>query len=245
MTVRIDSMVAQSGMTQSEGDALSDEVAASEGERTVAFLLSLRALGVRDLAVLRAMEKVSRERFAPTRFADLSRQDVSVPLPCGQTMTAPHTVAAMLGALDMQSGLRVLEVGTGSGYVTALLAAMGGEVVSLERYRTLALAAHERVAGSGLDSALRAAIEIRQADGFQPDRSLGRFDRILVNGVTNLVPEALLSLLSPGGRLVGALRVEGAVRRVVVTRAQDGGFDHVPGPAMRLPPLVPGMAQAL
>ncbi len=218
-----------------------DGAAASEGERTVAFLLSLRAQGVRDLAVLRAMEKVSRERFAPARFSDLARQDVSVPLPCGQTMTAPHAVAAMLGALDMQGGLRVLEVGTGSGYVAALLAAMGGEVVSLERYRTLALAAHERVADSGFGP----AIEIRHADGFQPDRTLGRFDRILVNGVTNAVPEALLLRLGPGGRLVGALRVEGQARRVVVTRTGDGGFDHAPGPAVRLPPLAPGLAQAL
>ncbi len=220
---------------------MSEDAAASEGERTVAFLLSLRAQGVRDLVVLRAMEKVPRERFAPSRFADLARQDVSVPLPCGQTMTAPHTVANLLGALDMQPSARVLEVGAGSGYVAALLAAMGGEVVSLERYRTLALAAHERVAGSGYAK----AIDLRHADGFNPDRTLGRFDRILVNGVANAVPEALLNRLSPGGRLVGALRVEGAARRVVVIRMAAGGFDHALGPAVRLPPLAPGLAQAL
>lgn len=220
---------------------MSEEAPASEGERTVAFLLSLRAQGVRDLAVLRAMERVARERFAPARFADLARQDVSVPLPCGQTMTAPHTVAALLTALDMQASARALEIGTGSGYVAALLAAMGGEVVSLERYRTLALAAHERVAGSGFG----ACVELRHADGFQPDRTLGRFDRILVNGVTHAIPESLLMRLSTGGRLVGALRVEGAARRVVVTRLADGGFDHAMGPAVRLPPLVPGLARAL
>ena len=217
------------------------DMAASEGERTVAFLLSLRAQGVRDLTVLRAMERVARERFAPSRFADLARQDVSVPLPCGQTMTAPHTVASLLTALDMQPSARVLEIGTGSGYVSALLAAMGGQVVSLERYRTLALAAHERVNDSGYGR----AIDLRHADGFQPDRTLGRFDRILVNGVANAVPEALLLRLSPGGRLVGALRVEGASRRVVVTRLDDGAFDHALGPALRLPPLAPGLARAL
>jgi protein-L-isoaspartate(D-aspartate) O-methyltransferase len=220
---------------------MSEDAPASEGERTVAFLLSLRAQGVRDLAVLRAMERVSRERFAPARFADLARQDVSVPLPCGQTMTAPHTVASLLTALDMQPAARVLEVGTGSGYVSVLLAAMGGEVVSLERYRTLALAAHERVAGSGFEK----AVDLRHADGFKPDRMLGRFDRVLVNGVANAIPEALLMRLSQGGRLVGALRIEGAARRVVVTRLADGGFDHSLGPAVRLPPLVPGLARAL
>lgn len=227
-------------MTQT-GSSMTEELPASEGERTVAFLLSLRARGVRDLPLLRAMERVPRDRFAPSRFADLARQDVSVPLPCGQTMTAPFTVANLLIALDMQPGARVLEVGTGSGYVSALLAALGGEVVSLERYRSLALAAHERVSGSGFGK----TVDMRHADGFQPDRTLGRFDRILVNGVTNSVPEALLARLSPGGRLVGALRVEGAARRVVVTRLDEDHFDHALGPAVRLPPLIPGRAQAL
>lgn len=219
---------------------MTEEGASSESERTVAFLLSLRARGVRDLALLRAMERVPREHFAPSRFADLARQDVSVPLPCGQTMTAPHTVAALVGALEMKPDCRVLEIGSGSGYVAALLAAMGGKVVSLERYRTLALAAHERLTGGGFAK----LVELRHADGFQPDRTLGRFERILVNGVMQAVPEALLARLETGGRLVGALRVEGAGRLVVVTRNEDG-FDHALGPIIRIPPLAPGLSQAL
>jgi protein-L-isoaspartate(D-aspartate) O-methyltransferase len=228
------------GRDEDESGEMTEEGASSESERTVAFLLSLRARGVRDLALLRAMEKVPREHFAPSRFADLARQDVSVPLPCGQTMTAPHTVAALVGALEMKPDCRVLEVGSGSGYVAALLAAMGGKIVSLERYRTLALAAHERLAGGGFGN----AVELRHADGFQPDRTLGRFHRILVNGVTQTVPEGLLARLDIGGRLVGALRVEGTARLVVVTRSEDG-FDHALGPVMRLPPLAPGLSQAL
>ena len=88
-------------------------------------------------------------------------------------------------------------------------------------------------------------IDLRHADGFQPDRTLGRFDRILVNGVTHAVPEALLMRLSNGGRLVGALRIEGVARRVVVTRLDDGQFDHATGPVLRLPPLTPGISRAL
>ena len=212
-----------------------------ESERTVAFLLSLRARGVRDLALLRAMEKVPRERFAPSRFADLARQDVSVPLACGQTMTAPHTVAKLVAALDMRPDCRVLEIGSGSGYVAALLAAMGGQVVSLERYRTLALAAHERLAGAGFGK----SVELRHADGLDPDRGLGRFHRILVNGVMEAVPEALLARLDTDGRLVGALRVEGAARLVTVTRTAESGFDHALGAPIRLPPLAAGLARAL
>ena len=218
---------------------MSEAAPGSEGERTVAFLLALRAQGVRDIGVLRAMERIPRDRFAPARFADLARQDVSVPLACGQTMTAPHTVAALLGALQVEGGQRMLEIGTGSGYVTALLSAMGGRVVSLERYRTLALAAHERLSGQGMQ------VDLRHADGFRPDRGLGFFDRILVNGVTQAIPEALLARLSPGARLIGAIRVDGIARRVVVTSDGEGTVDHTVGPPGGLPPLAPGLSQAL
>ncbi|MGL5361329.1 MAG: protein-L-isoaspartate O-methyltransferase family protein [Bosea sp. (in: a-proteobacteria)] len=211
-----------------------------ESERTVAFLLALRTQGVRDRAVLRAMELVPRERFAPNRFADLARTDVSVPLPCGQTMTQPTTVAALLATLEVAAGQRVLEVGTGSGYVTALLAHMGATVTSLERYRTLALAAHERLAGLGAQR-----VELRHADGLQPDRTLGRYERILVNGVTGTLPEALLARLAPEGLLVGALRIDGLPRKVIVTRAADGTLSHSLGGAVRLPPLASGLSQAM
>src|SRR3954453_24162973 len=83
-----------------------------------AFILALRARGVRDTAVLGAMERVRRELFAPRRFSDLARTDVSLPLPYGQTMTQPSTVAAILIGLNLQAGHRMPETGSGSGYVT-------------------------------------------------------------------------------------------------------------------------------
>jgi protein-L-isoaspartate(D-aspartate) O-methyltransferase len=214
-------------------------------EQTVAFLLALRAQGVADTAVLRAMERVRRERFAPGRFADLARTDVSVPLPCGQTMTTPMTVATLLSALDLKPGARVLEIGTGSGYVTALLVEMGMTVVSLERYRTLALAAHQRLEQHGSARPELTRPDLRHADGLAPGRGLGAFDRILVNGVAASLPEALLARLAPGGRLVGALRVDGLARRVIVTSDAAGELDNSLGGPVRLPPLVPGLAKSL
>jgi protein-L-isoaspartate(D-aspartate) O-methyltransferase len=212
-----------------------------QGARTLAFLLALRAQGVNDRSVLRAMERVPRERFAPQRFADLARTDISIPLPCGQMMTPPTRVAQCLVALGPVEGQRVLEVGTGSGYVSALLAAMGARVVSLERYRSLAIAAYERFAAVGVRG-----IDLQQADGLRPAGLLGHFDAILLNGSVEMLPPPLLGLLAPGGRLVAPLRQPGGGTRLV-TALRGAGRDPMvmPGPAMRLPALVPGLARAL
>jgi protein-L-isoaspartate(D-aspartate) O-methyltransferase len=211
-----------------------------EEEQTFAFLLALRAQGVRDISVLRAMERVPRQVFAPPRCADLARTDVSIPLPCGQTMTPPTVVAAMLVDLQAMPGQRVLEVGSGSGYVSALLAELGAHVVSLERFRSLALAAHERLAGLGVRT-----VELQHADGLQATRLLGRFDRIILNGVVEAVPDALYHRLSPGGRLVGAIRVDGAPRRLTALRAGDSAVDQHVGAPVRMTPLTPGVAETL
>ena len=156
------------------------DAAEDEAVGAASFILSLRARGIRDIALLRAMELVPREVFAPRRFTDLSRTDVALPLPCGQTMTAPRTVATMLLALGIQPGQRVLEIGTGSGYVTALLARLGADVVSIERFNTLAESAvqHLKIVeattarieiGDGLATASARALRPHSAE-----RCLGR-----------------------------------------------------------------------
>jgi protein-L-isoaspartate(D-aspartate) O-methyltransferase len=217
-----------------------DEEPLADGARTLQFLLALRAQGVSDLSVLRAMERVSRVIFAPARYADLSRTDVSIPLACGQTMTPPNVVASFLVSLGIEPGQRVLEIGTGSGYVTALMTEMGGHVVSLERFHALALAAYERLNGLGMRG-----VELQHADGLQATRLLGRFDRIILNGVVDLVPEGLLQRLVPGGRLVGAIRVDDVPRKVVVSRVGDNAVDHQLGGVVRLTRLVLGVSHTV
>lgn len=208
---------------------------------SAAFVLALRARGVRNTAVLGAMERARRELFAPRRFADLARADVALPLPCGQTMTAPSVVAAMLAALGAETGGRALEIGTGSGWVTAALVKLGCRVHTVERYATLAESAAARFSVAGVAGAITLAV----GDGLAPGAAEGRFDRILVNGATPSAPAWLASLLAPGGRLVGALAFEGGPRLVRIDRLPDGRLMQELGPALRLSRLAPGRAASL
>ena len=220
---------------------LSDEDIRDEQEAigVASFILSLRAKGIRDTALLRAMELVPREVFAPRRFTDLAKTDVALPLACGQTMTGPTTVAAMLLALGVAPGQRILEVGTGTGYVTALLAKLGAEVTTVERFNTLAESAaqHLKIVEAG-------KVRMEVGDGLAT-RVRERFDRILLNGARAAIPETVTSLLGPGGRLVGALTVEGAPHLVRIERLADDELKQSTGGLLRISPLVTGIAATL
>lgn len=199
-----------------------------------AFTLGLRGRGIRDTAVLGAMERVPRELFAPSRFRDLARADVALPLACGQTMTGPTAVAAMLIALGAGPDQRALEIGTGSGYVTALLLKLGCRVRTVERYAVLAAEAEARFRAGAVEG----APEVEVGDGLGPEleRLLAgaRFDRILVNGAVSAVPGSLTSLLAPGGRLVGAVAADGFPRLVRIERSPEGRLDQETGAPLRL-----------
>ena len=219
---------------------LNDREAPREAVDAASFVLSLRARGIRDTAVLGAMERVRRDLFAPRRFADLARTDVSLPLACGQTMTAPSTVATMLVALAAEPGQTVLEIGTGSGYVTALLARIGCRVTTVERYEALAEEAQIRLGIAGLE----AAIEMGVGDGLALDTGEQRFQRILVNGAVPAIPNALAALLAPGGRLVGGLAIDGFPRLIRIDRAADGALAQALGGPLRLATLLATRAGA-
>ncbi|MDB5590242.1 protein-L-isoaspartate O-methyltransferase [Enterovirga sp.] len=199
---------------------------------TAAFVLSLRSRGIFDLAVLRAMERVPRDIFAPRRYGDLARQDVALPLPHGETMTAPAVVAQMLAALAVRPGQRVLEIGTGSGYVAALLARMGAEIRTVERHPVLAESAARRLAAAGLLTSCRLSC----GDGFAAAvLGEGRYDRILLNGSVPATPAVLTSRLAAGGRMVGGLAPEGGrAVLLVMTRDEAGELQSRTGPALRL-----------
>jgi len=112
------------------------------------FLLGLRRRGISDPAVLRAMDEVPREHFVENSFVDNAYADQALPIACGQTISQPYVVAFMTEQLDVRPEHRVLEVGTGSGYQAAILSRLAREVISVERYRTLAMTTS--MCGSGM-----------------------------------------------------------------------------------------------
>src|SRR5271168_1623842 len=149
-----------------------------ESEERAQFMLRMRARGVGDLRLLRALERAPRALFMPQRYADIAARDIALPIGCGQTAPPPSIVAAMIETLDVKAGARVLEIGGGTGYASALLAQLAGQILSLERCQTLAVEAAERLAAFGVDN-----VEVAFADGLG-FRAEGRaFDRILVHAL--------------------------------------------------------------
>jgi protein-L-isoaspartate(D-aspartate) O-methyltransferase len=207
------------------------------------FMLRMRARGVGNIRLLRALERVPRALFMPQRYADICSRDIALPIGCGQTAPPPSIVAAMIEILQLEPNSRVLEIGTGSGYAAALLAQMGGHVLSLERCQSLAVEAAERLAAFGVDNA-----EVRFADGLEVMPSDHGFDRILVHALIEPPAERLTLMLAPGGILVAAMAGDAASEQRIVRLELDdtGGIRATArGAARTYMPLVTGLARAL
>jgi len=214
-----------------------------EAEERVQFMLRLRARGINDLRLLRALERAPRALFMPPRYADIASRDIALPIGCGQTAPPPSVIAAMIQALDPAPGSRVLEIGTGAGYATALLAQLAREVVSLERHQTLALEAAARLTAFGLDN-----VRADWADGLALTPAAGLYDRILVHAVIEPPIPALTGLLVEGGALVAVVADDdsGEQRIVRLTRRPGGEIAaSAQGSARTFMPLTGGLARAL
>ena len=215
----------------------------SEAEERAQFTLAMRARGIDDLDLLRALERVPRAMFMPQRFADISGRDIALPIGCGQTSPPPSVLATMIAALDLKRSDCVCEIGTGTGYCTALLALLAKEVLSLERFQTLAVEASARTRAFGLSN-----VEILWRDGFELHRSGGRFDRVIVHGLIEPPGEAFRRLVAEDGALVSAFagpdpKEQRIVRLSIGRGAAVEVADH--GPARGLRPLEHGLARAL
>jgi protein-L-isoaspartate(D-aspartate) O-methyltransferase len=204
------------------------------------FQLALRRRGISDQAVLRAMDEVPREHFVTGEFIDSAYADQALPIPCGQTISQPYVVAYMTEQLEVDAQHRVLEVGTGSGYQAAILSRLAREVVSIERYRTLAETARDRVKTLGYGN-----VTILTGDGFAGAPDAAPFDRIIVTAAAEEVPQTLVAQLGESGKMVLPLGPRNGTQHIVKLVKTPSGVTRQNLIAVRFVPLLRGQAREL
>ncbi|WP_296579204.1 protein-L-isoaspartate(D-aspartate) O-methyltransferase [Xanthobacter sp.] len=219
-------------MSTGEGDG-------EQAERA-AFILRLRQRGIRDLAVLRAIELVPRPLFVDPMMRRHAYDDVALPIACGQTMSQPSLVAAMTEALGVTADHTVLEVGTGSGYQAAVLSHLAARVVTVDRYRSLVSEAQTRFEVLGLRN-----VTAYVGDGMNGMPARAPFDRILVTAAATDIPAALMDQLKLGGVIVAPLGAPEEVQTLVRIVKEQSGRTRTDLMKVRFVPLVPGAAATL
>ncbi|HMQ74651.1 MAG TPA: protein-L-isoaspartate(D-aspartate) O-methyltransferase [Flavobacteriales bacterium] len=204
----------------------------SQGARRK-LVQELRTKGISAVAVLDAIGQVPRHLFFEDSALRLhAYEDKPFPIGCGQTISQPYTVAFQTQLLEVRRGDRVLEVGTGSGYQTAVLTAMGAKVWSVERHRPLYLTTRTRLESLGYKAALY------HGDGFQGLPAYAPYDRILVTCGAPYVPDPLVDQLRAGGVLVIPVG-EGPVQRMIrIRRMDDGSIDRQEHGDFRFVPML-------
>ncbi|QBI20955.1 protein-L-isoaspartate(D-aspartate) O-methyltransferase [Egibacter rhizosphaerae] len=191
-----------------------------------------RRAGVRDARVLEAVEATPRSAYVPASLVGDADADEPLPIGEGQTTSQPSLIALMVEALEVDPSDRVLEVGTGFGWQTALLAQLASEVVSIERHASLAEEAAERLAGFP-------HVRVVVGDGFRGVPAHAPYDAVIVSAATPSVPEALEAQLADGGRLVAPVGAQGHQVVVRYVRRDNALVRDRELTAARFVPLVP------
>jgi protein-L-isoaspartate(D-aspartate) O-methyltransferase len=173
-----------------------------EKEGFAALVLRLRAEGVSDLDLLTAVEQTPRSLFVPPQFAEQAYSSRTIPIECGSFIEGVDFAVRVLHHLKIKPGQRVLEVGTGSGFMSAVMARMAERVLTIDRYKTLTTNAQRRIDSLGLRNVI-----IRQADGSAGLQGEGTFDRILVTAAFNSMPRFYADQLVSGGSMIAPLMI--------------------------------------
>src|SRR5512133_2089029 len=184
------------------------------------LVAELKTKGISDEEVLRAIDTVPRHLFMDPAFLNHAYVDKAFPISSGQTISQPYTVAVQTSLLKVKKRDKVLEVGTGSGYQAAVLAAMGVRVYTIERYRELFLRAQHTLTALGYSA------DFFYGDGYEGKKEYGPYDGILITAAAPEIPDALLQQLKTGGRLVVPLGKSDVQVMTVVTRTGPDSFEH-------------------
>ena len=211
-----------------------------EKEGFAALGLRLRSEGISDLDLLTAVEQTPRSQFVPPSMAEDAYSSRTLPIECGSFMEGADLAVRLLHRLQVKPGHRVLEIGTGSGFTAAVIGRIAERVLSVERYKTLVLAAQGRIDSGGLRNVI-----IRQADGSNGMPGEGTFDRILVTAAFTSLPRFYAEQLTHGGSMIAPLMLDGDVcmmTRLTKTGSRFEREDLFPAPYL---PIVPQIASAL
>ncbi|MXW91137.1 MAG: protein-L-isoaspartate(D-aspartate) O-methyltransferase [Rhodospirillaceae bacterium] len=203
--------------------------------RKIRLIMELRQGGVTQTDVLTAIEKTPREEFVPELFRESAYDNRPLPIGADQTISQPLIVGLMTQALAPDRRCKVLEIGTGSGYQTAILARLARRVYSVERIRDLYLEAVQRFDRLGIGN-----VTARIGDGGLGWPEQAPFDRIIVTAAADRVPQALLDQLRIGGSLVIPVGAEGAAQTLWRIERTGEGFEEEPLTGVRFVPLVSG-----
>jgi protein-L-isoaspartate(D-aspartate) O-methyltransferase len=212
------------------------DLSADEVSNRIRLLMTLRNNGICDTAVLSAIEHTPREMFVEDAFREHAYDDTALPISSGQTISQPTIVAWMTSALNIEPPMRVLEIGTGSGYQAAVLARLARRVYTIERHRDLLTQAEERFKKLKLTN-----LVTKRGDGSKGWKEAAPFERIIVTAAAKEVPAVLLEQLAPGGIMV--IPVGGSVADQILLRIRkdaEGKIETQHLMNVRFVPLVEG-----
>lgn len=212
----------------------------AEKEGFAGLFLRLRAEGVADKALLTALEQTPRTLFLSAAYSDAAYQDRLVPIDCGGFAESADLVARLISALSIEPGHRVLDLGTGSGFLAAVAARMAERVMTVDRYKTLAQTAQQRFAHLGIGN-----IVSRQADGLKGMNGEGSFDRIVATCAFDGMPRQFVDQLATGGVMLAPMLVEGGA--TIMARLTKIGSRFEREDLFEVPyrAFIPGVAAAL
>jgi protein-L-isoaspartate(D-aspartate) O-methyltransferase len=202
----------------------------------IRLVMELRRQGITDTRVLGAIERVPREAFVPGTFRDRAYENVALPIGHGQTISQPAVVGYMTQELDLGERMKVLEIGTGSGYQAAILSRLCRRVYTVERYRELLRDAEKIFRELRLNN-----ITTRHGDGGDGWPEQAPFERIIVTAAAHDVPPALLDQLAPDGVMILPVGESADTQQLLKCRRTETGFDYESLWPVRFVPLVGGI----
>ncbi len=202
------------------------------------LLFALRSKGVTDTAVLEVIEKIDRGLFVRGLFADRAYEDMPLPIECGQTISQPSVVGIMTQALRVSPRDKVLEVGTGSGYQSAVLSHLARRVYTVERYKTLVRSAQSLFASLDISN-----VTCMYADGSHGLPDQAPFDRIIVTAAAEDPPGPLLAQLKIGGIMVLPVGQSSSLQTLLRVIKTENGYEYEDIRPIRFVPLIEGLGK--